>query len=108
LIISNKFRLVCEIERTLRAGGNASQKKHSKEKVEEYKLGIQEILDVLNPQSSPPDENLNMIESANSRALVTSGSTGNGSTSPAPPSSRWMLFVPDSLFSTSTLQPVSV
>jgi hypothetical protein len=69
LTVSNNFSLICEIERALKGGVGTAHTKHSKEKIEEYKLEIQEILGVFNPQSSLPGEN-----------LAESG------TSPAPPS----------------------
>jgi len=49
---------MCEIELTLRRGANLPRIEYGRNKVEEYKLEIQEILNVLNAPSSSLDENL--------------------------------------------------
>ena len=89
--MSSNFRLICEIERTLSRGANTPHTKYNKELVEGYKLEIQEILSVLDSQSSPLDENLGETRSTAPVAPVTSGSTtaastaesGTSSTSPS-------------------------
>jgi len=52
---------MCEIELTLRRGANLPRIEFGKDKVEEYKLEIQEMLSVLNVPSSL-DENLGVGE----------------------------------------------
>lgn len=87
----SNFRLIREIERTLGRGANTPHTKYNKEMVEGYKLEIQEILGVLDSQSSPLDESLGETRSTAPVAPVTSGSTaaasraesGASSTSPS-------------------------
>ena len=57
---SIRSRVMREIELTLRRGANLPHTEYGKDKVEEYKLEIQEILSVLNAPSSPLDENLSV------------------------------------------------
>ena len=73
LVISTDFRLICEIERTLRRGANTSHVGYDKERVEEHKREVQEVLGVLNSQRSPLNENLSMVESATAVVSVASG-----------------------------------
>ena len=75
LIILSNFRLICEIERTLRRGTNTPNTKYNKEKVEEHKLEIQGILGILDSRVSPLDGNLGAIRSITPVSLVASGST---------------------------------
>jgi hypothetical protein len=76
--ISNNFRLICEIERALRRGAGTLHTKHKK-KVEAYKLEIQGILGILDPQSSPLHEDPSV-------GGVDTASTAESGTSPSPPS----------------------
>lgn len=68
-------RLTREIEQTLRRGASTPHIEYSKEKVEKYKLRIREILDGFNPQSSPLDGNLSVLETTTLVASVVSGDT---------------------------------
>lgn len=80
---------------------NTLQTKHSREKVEEYKLEIQEILGVLDPQNSPLDEDLGEIGGAFSAASDPSVDTASISVAqsgtsifPHLPSSYGILVIP--------------
>jgi len=59
---------MCEIELTLRRGANLPRIEYGKDKLEEHKLEIQEILNVLNASSSPHDENFGVGERASRSA----------------------------------------
>ena len=74
LTISSDFRLVCEIERTLRRGANTPRAGYNKEKVEGHKREIQEVLVVLSSQRSPLGENLSVVESA-ATSIAKSGAS---------------------------------
>ena len=52
------FRVMCEIERTLRRGTSMPDIMYNKGKVEGYRLEIQDILGALNVLGSPSGENL--------------------------------------------------
>ena len=80
LTISSDSRLMCEIERTLRRGANTPHTGYNKERVEEHKREIQEVLGVLSSQRSPLDENLSVVESA---TAVVSAASGTATTSVA-------------------------
>jgi hypothetical protein len=81
-------RVTCEIERTLREGGNAPHIEYNKDKIEGYKLEVQEILAALNAPGSPLDENLSVGECALRLVHGTAATSASGSgTSLAPPSS---------------------
>ena len=66
---------MCEIERTLRGRANTPHTEHNREKVEEHKLEIQEILGVPDSQSLPLDQYSNVTESATPVVPVASSST---------------------------------
>ena len=85
LTILNGPRLLCEIERTLRSGVNPPHTKYDKEKVEEHKLEIREILDVFNPRSPPFGEYFGMIGSPTLVVpAVSAAESGTSSASPSP------------------------
>ena len=73
LTISSDSRLMCEIERTLRRGANTPHTGYNKERVEEHKREIQEVLGVLNSQRSPLHENLSAVEGTTAVVSVVSG-----------------------------------
>jgi len=98
---------MCKIELTLRRGAYLPCIEYRKDKVEEYKLEIQEMLNVLNAPSSPLDENLGVGERAPRSAsvslqLANKPSGSKSGTPSAPP------FLCEYFFSISTLQPVNV
>jgi len=71
LTVSNNSRFLWETERTLRGGVNTSHTIYDKEKVEEHKLAIQEILGVLSLRNSSFGEHPSVIESPTPAAPVT-------------------------------------
>jgi len=73
---SSNFRLTRELERTLRRGANSPQTKYNKEKVEGYKLEIQQILQALH---APRNEN----SVAESVIPVAQGHSDSIATTPA-------------------------
>jgi len=105
---------MCEIELTLRRGANLPRIEYGKDKVEEHKLEIQEIFNVLNPSSPPLDENFGMGKRAS--RLAPSGpqftTKASGSKSGTPSAlvqlRRFVLIHLAISYSTSTLQPVNV
>ena len=89
--LPNNFRVVFEIEQTLRRGADTPHIKYDKGKVEEHKLKIQGILGTLDATGSPLDsENLSMSARAPQLALrgppVVTSVIGDGmsSTPPSP------------------------
>ena len=72
---------MCEIERILRRGASTPHAGYNKEKVEGYKLGIQEVLGILNASNSPFDGTLNASEHSTSLAPIDSHHTATASVS---------------------------
>ena len=68
-----------EIELTLRRGANLPRIEYGKDKAEEYKLEIQEILNVLNALSPPLDESLRVSKHILHLAPVGPQFTGKAS-----------------------------
>ena len=78
------YRHICGIERALRGGVNTQHTKYDKQKVEEHKLEIREILGIVNPRSLSFGENLGAIESPTVVAPATTSVAESGMSS-APP-----------------------
>ena len=70
---------MCEIELTLRRGANLPRIEFGKNKVEEHKLEIREVLSVLNAPSSSLDENLGVGKHAPRLAPLGPQFTSNAS-----------------------------
>ena len=82
---------MCQIEWALKRGANTPHAEYDKEKVEEHKLEIQEILSALDLQSLPPYESPSAIESVTPVAPIVSGTTTAtpSGTYSAPPSQTY-------------------
>ena len=63
-------RIMCEIEQILRRGASTPDTRHNKDKIEGYKLKVQETLGTIYATSLPPNETLRVGEHATSPAPV--------------------------------------